>query len=185
MGFAHCLSKCVSLSLTLIHLVSRLKVSERTMEHTHCWDVQEGEGQSSEGRSRRSTQNRRDPGGWASLYRRPRSNRENCCQVHLSPFMMVNGFFTGHVITDRKDWCGNAFSVIFQLSTLFQTFLPYWDLWLLIILWFWDLFSNLEETHVRLLGCFSHIRTSCSNRSTRFNLISVEDLISHFSSSWA
>lgn len=127
------------------------------MEHTHCWDVQEGEGQISEGRSRRSTQNRRDPGGWASLYRHPRSNRENCCQVHLSPFIIINGSFRGHVITDRKDWSGNsitrnAFSVIFQLSTLFQKFLPYCDLTFDHILWFLGLFSNLEETHVRLLG---------------------------------
>ncbi len=115
------------------------------MEHTHCWDVQEGEGQSSEGRSRRSTQNRRDPGGWASLYRHPRSNRENCCQVHLSPCTIVNRSFRGHVITDRKHWSGNsitrnAFSVIFQLS--------YCDLSFDHILWFLGLFSNLEETHV-------------------------------------
>lgn len=109
-------------SLTVIHLISRLKVSECTMEHTHCWDVQEGEGQSSEGRSRWSTQNRRDPGGWASLYRRPRSNRENCCQVHLFPFFwwLIVALQVTWSLTGRTDLGTASWAMLSQLYFNYQ-----------------------------------------------------------------
>jgi len=113
---------------TPIHLVSRLKVSECTMEHTHRWDREEGKGKSWEGHSRRSTQNRRDPGGWASRYRRPRSNRKNCCQVHLSPFIVVNPPLLyrscNHVQWQDRPFLEQQMFLDYQLKS--QKFLPKW-----------------------------------------------------------